>query len=288
MTWVSMVASSFCGVVNFDMIHNDESVSVLKSKELQRILTSRFENRITYCEHFAINWFRGNLPRFCDIVCLVGHAADDIDSTNDESITLLAHPQEPQSRFVKASDSVSDTEGSYLHYDRGQHRWVHSGIAVGCNCGKRTIISMQNEHERYSRADATGAPNSNVTRNDNSSSSTRLALLYPEKSISSNSTVRKGWFGQLDQYCGICFCRDKDVSSLYIEEGGIFSWDTTTLEKLESTDIGDCTSLHEKQLMMIGCCLQLGYSLMISKYENVCSTVGFDVFLSGSECSDQN
>ena len=60
------------------------------------------------------------------------------------------------------------------------------------------------------------------------------------------------------------------------------------MKKLESTNIVGCTSLHEKQLMMIGCCLQLGYSLMISKYEHVCSTVGFDVFLSESEGSDQN
>ena len=147
---------------------------------------------------------------------------------------------------------------------------------------------MQNEHQRYARANTTGAPNSDVTRNDSSSSSTRLALLYPEKSINSNSTVRKGWFGQLEQYCGICFCRDNDISSLYIEKGGIFSWDTITMKKLESTDIVGCTSLHEKQLIMIGCCLQLGYSLMISKYENVCSTVGFDVFLSESVGSNQN
>ena len=67
-----------------------------------------------------------------------------------------------------------------------------------------------------------------------------------------------------------------------------FLWDSITNEKLESIDIGNCTSIDENQLMMIGCCLQLGYSLMISKYENVCSTVGFDVFLSGSEDSDQN
>ena len=83
MAWISMVASSFCGVVNFDMIHNNESVSVVKSKELEQILTSRLENRIAYCDHFAIKWFCSNLPRFCDIVCLVGHAADAIDFTTD-------------------------------------------------------------------------------------------------------------------------------------------------------------------------------------------------------------
>jgi len=111
----------------------------------------------------------------------VGHAADDIDSTNDESITLLTHPREPESQFVKVSGSVSDTEGRYLHYDHSQHQWVHSDIAVGCNYEKRTTISMQNEHHRYSQADAAGAPNNNITRNDNSSSTTRLALLNPEK-----------------------------------------------------------------------------------------------------------
>ena len=120
--------------------------------------------------------------RFSDIVCLVGHAADDIDFTTDESITLLTHPQELQSRFVKVSDPDTDTdiEGSYLYYDHCQHRWVHSGIAVGCSCEQRSVVFMQNEHQRHSQADAAGAPNS---RNDCSISSTRLVLLYPEKSI---------------------------------------------------------------------------------------------------------
>ena len=83
-------------------------------------------------------------------------------------------------------------------------------------------------------------------------SSTRLTLLCPEKSINSNSTVRKKWFGQLEQYCGICFCRDNDISSLYREKGDIFLWDTIAMKNLESADIVGCTSLHEKQLMMIG------------------------------------
>ena len=53
-----------------------------------------------------------------------------------------------------------------------------------------------------------------------------------------------------------------------MEDEGIFSWDKKPLEEVNCLKDYDCTTLREKQLLMIGCCLELGYDLMINRDDN--------------------
>ena len=64
------------------------------------------------------------------------------------------------------------------------------------------------------------------------------------------------------------------------EEGeGIFWWDKASLEEINRLKYYDCTTLREKQLLMIGYCLELGYDLMINPNDNVAIVDGFGTSL---------
>ena len=48
-----------------------------------------------------------------------------------------------------------------------------------------------------------------------------------------------------------------------------------SLEEINRLKYYDCTTLREKQLLMIGYCLELGYDLMINRDDNLSIVDGF-------------
>ena len=264
-----MVTTCFRGNKNCSMRISGDSDKIKRCNALYHLLNDRFNNRILNCvdarkrEHFTTYWFRNNLPRFCCLVTLLGHVLDDVGCSSAES-TLLSHPQD---RFVAVSDTTEELEGCYLHYDRVQHRWVRSGLAVGSDkLPRRSMNYVQSKH---------------IARSKMKGHSERFELFFPDRTLDCDSSIRRGWFQNLDQYCAVGFARNLDVSALCMEEEGegIFWWDKASLEEINRLKYYDCTTLREKQLLMIGYCLELGYDLMINPDDNVAIVDGFGTSL---------
>ena len=91
---------------------------------------------------------------------------------------------------------------------------------------------------------------------------------------------RRGYFEDLDQYNGIGFNRDNKEGIGYItnvqKENGIFYWSNNVIEKIEKANLYSCNGLVEKQLVMVGFLLELGYDLMINSDDNVSKIPGFE------------
>ena len=266
--WIAMVTTCVLGVKNFAMRISCDSRKIKNCNILYNLLNDRFNTRIinSVCEskqdNLTVRWFRNNLGRFCCIVTLLGHTIEDIECATADS-TLLCHPQD---RFVSASGTIGDLEGCYLHYDNILHRWVRSGLAVGSDgLPRRSMNYAQSQHIQRSR-----------TKGSNK----RFELYYPDRTLDNNSSIRRGWFQNLEQYCAVGFDRSLDVASFCLESEGIFWWSEASLEEIKSLKYYDCTSLREKQLVMIGYCLELGYDLMINSNDNVARVTGFGTCLS--------
>ena len=73
----------------------------------------------------------------------------------------------------------------------------------------------------------------------------------------------------------IGFDRTDNTTSLCAVDDGIFYWDEASLKETNRLQAYDCETLHEKQLLMVGYCLELGYDLMIHPDNNVYRMLGF-------------
>ena len=252
---------------------NRNSELVSKCDRLHSILNDRFNDRVfnrideSIRDNFSIHWFRTNLSRFCALVTLLGQVVNDIESIDNTS-TLLTHHQGPHSRFVCVLDAMVALEGCYLHYDCERHCWVRSGLAVGSDAIQRPMNEMERANELNSKAKI---------------SSDRFGIFYPSKESRPNGSVRRGWFENLQQYCGIGFDRSETTSSLYAVDDGIFYWDEASLKETNRLQAYDCETLHEKQLLMVGYCLELGYDLIIHPDNNIYRMLGFGYCLRTKE-----
>jgi hypothetical protein len=57
---------------------------------------------------------------------------------------------------------------------------------------------------------------------------------------------------------------------------GIFKWDEDVVEKVNKLTLYSCNELNEKQLVMVGYLLELGYDLMINADYNISESPGFE------------
>ena len=75
------------------------------------------------------------------------------------------------------------------------------------------------------------------------------------------------------------FNRDSETSGLTsTDEDGdnIFFWSEEVLEYLDKSKEGSCTTLKEKQLVMVGYMFELLYDLCLSPLWNVSQNPGFE------------
>ena len=205
----------------------------------------------------TVRWFRISLGRFSSLVTLLGHTIEDIECATVDS-TLLCHSQD---RFVSASRIAGDLEGCYLHYDEKFHCWVRSGLAVGLNVlPRRSMNYAQSQHILRSRTKA---------------SDNIFELYYPDRVLDSNTFIRRGWFHNLEQYYAVGLDRSLNVDSFCLESEGIFWWNKASIEEIDHLKCYYCSTLQEKQMVMIGYCLELGYELMINTKDSVARLNGF-------------
>ena len=106
---------------------------------------------------------------------------------------------------------------------------------------------------------------------------------YPHSTnTSSCDLVRRGYFDDLQQYCGVGFCRSKlntDTMSSITDDGKIFVWSGATLKHLDDTNLNGCRHIKDKQLIMVGYFFELCYELMLSSNHNVSQNPGFESIL---------
>ncbi len=60
---------------------------------------------------------------------------------------------------------------------------------------------------------------------------------------------------------------------------GICKWGEDVIEKVNKLTLYSCNELDEKQLIMVGYLLELGYDLMINADDNINESPGFEACL---------
>ena len=118
-----------------------------------------------------------------------------------------------------------------------------------------------------------------ILRSRAKASNKRFELYYPDWTLDSNTSIRRVCFQNLEQYYAVGFNRSLNVDSFCLESKGIFWWNEASLEEIIKLKYYDCSTLREKQLVMIGYCLELGYDLMINPNDNVARVNGFGTCL---------
>ena len=279
--WIQAACTSFSGLIRQEPGTVVSPFKKIQANTLHKMLLRRYKQHIykrikkkDKHNSYALQWFVENLPSFCAIAVLSTHVIEDLQSSTD-STTLVAHPGNEGCVFHDcASAEVTDLEGCYLYYDQVKYAWIRSGKAVGSKFSnpKRSFGKRHAEHKMEASKNATNC------KYDKS----LFYRSYPSKSIPSTDGIRRrGYFENLRQYCGIGFNREKDMSKLVDkkEGSGIFKWSEDVIQKVNKLTLYSCTELEEKQLVMVGYLLELGYDLMINADDNISESPGFEACL---------
>ena len=169
---------------------------------------------------------------------------------------------------MKAADE--ELEGSYLHYSKEEFRWIRSGKAAGSGMD--------------------GTKNGNVKRNEDGhrKAVAKASLLggecfytlYPSQSNTNQLPEHRGYFEDLDQYCGLCFKQDENTEPLVSTSAGtgLFDWSLYIIA-LEKSKVSGCQSLSDKQLTVVSYFFKMCYDICILPKHNVSNNPGFEIIL---------
>ena len=131
---------------------------------------------------------------------------------------LLQHPGEVSGGdvFFTISNAPEDSrlgsmEGDYLCYDTVRRKWIRSGKASGL--GKDACFVGRN------KTHASNARSINLMRKH------RYYQKYLARGVENIGAVR-GYFGDIEVYCGMGFDREEDVSPLCLvnSDKNLFAW----------------------------------------------------------------
>jgi hypothetical protein len=157
-------------------------------------------------------------------------------------------------------------QGCYLHYDREKGIWIRSGKATG-----QPFEDRLGQHDKGAKL------------RDEISLESNFYSHYPSKEAQINtSTIRLGFYEDLDIYCGLCFADTSVVSELLTshDEGSIFKWSSNSLTRLEALKWnGD--KAQRKRVHMVGYLVELVYDLSIARDNNISGSPGFELPLGG-------
>ena len=152
-----------------------------------------------------------------------------------------------------------------MNYNRIRHVWIRSGKVVGSSQSNgetsRNFKIRQDEHANCARCNT---------------KSSRFYSLYPDEQANTIGNIRRGFWHHLRQYCGIGFSRKEGTKGITDIEDGLFMWDENSIKKIENLKLIGCTTIKEKQLVMVGYALELVYDLMIAVSDNVSQSPGFE------------
>ena len=204
---------------------------------------------------------RQNLPRFAAMFVLVGHCIRNSHQVLEETC-LLRHPT---AAWVQAK--VAALEGCYLFYDSDAGIWIRSGKAAGSDHSvpRAGIVNRMKGHKE-------AASKSSVIEKNS-----RLYLEYPTAD-NPNRLKSARFFEDLVQYNGIAFDRDSNTDGLTssTEGSNLLHWSKSVLEGLERMNEGGCSTLREKQLVIVSYFFELCYDICLSPTNNISQNPGFE------------
>ena len=185
--WVELSKLIFDPSSLVNQIANDDVVKSkadLLHKVLQIRLTHHIRRRITNRkkkEHWCLQWASKNLSTMAALMTLFGHIKDDIESLG-ENATLLKSAE----YFCQAVDDLEKLQGTYLHYDTNDNKWIRSGKVTGRGFDVRNIEHWKCALARFATAS--------------------FYLRYPAKaSVRASTSSRNGYFDNLSQYVALGF-----------------------------------------------------------------------------------
>ena len=239
--------------------------------KLGRIMRRRLANHIqmkivdqSKHNHPALLFVRANLPRFAALSVYYRHARKS-PMMNPNSC-LLEQPK--RGGFLAAFDA--QLEGSYLHYSNEDCTWIRSGKAVGSNSSNPINgLVFRNEKGHSKKAVSSSLVDGEC-----------FYTLYPSRLNTNQLPNRMGHFEDLTQYCGFSFNRSEDVDGLIStdEDKGLFDW-SMYISQIDKSNIQQCQTLREKQLVVVGYFFELCYDICLSPKHNVSNNPGFESIL---------
>ena len=222
--------------------------------------------------HPVLVFVRKNLNQVASLLYFFDHAIKDPYCATKNNC-LLKLPI--VGSFIDATDEK--IEGCYIHNLSETMEWVRSGKAVGSANSNPVagVVSRNLEHKKR-------AAKATIVEGK------CFYTIFPSENNKEKLPGRRGYFEDLKQFVGMGFRRDENTDGLTCTSKivlgkdertrSLFDW-SNYIEKLESTTIRGCTTLKEKQLVVVGYFLELCYDLCISPRSNVSNNPGFEAIL---------
>eukprot|EP00584_Thalassiosira_punctigera_P016300 CAMPEP_0172573614 /NCGR_PEP_ID=MMETSP1067-20121228/136282_1 /TAXON_ID=265564 ORGANISM="Thalassiosira punctigera, Strain Tpunct2005C2" /NCGR_SAMPLE_ID=MMETSP1067 /ASSEMBLY_ACC=CAM_ASM_000444 /LENGTH=273 /DNA_ID=CAMNT_0013366221 /DNA_START=628 /DNA_END=1451 /DNA_ORIENTATION=- len=149
-------------------------------------------------------------------MCLLGHVVDDLE-VFDLSECLLRLPMNDIFRII--TGDLGRLEGCYLYYDIKKHRWIRSGKTSGD--GDNACFDGRGD-----------------THKKNASSKDEMRehpfyVKYPMEGVE-NVGAPRGYFNNLNMYCGMAFDLKSDVTPLCTHgaSDSLFVWSEEKMNEL--------------------------------------------------------
>jgi hypothetical protein len=243
---------------------------------LVKILWSRLQRHISYRVNNATkrgswvwNFVRENLGPVAAMMILVGHVHSHLlGIVNQGHVCLLRNPVGGGKMIPLLGENGSRThaakilQGCYLHFHRERGVWIRSGKATG-----QPFEDRLGQHDKGAKL------------RDDVSLDSNFYSHYPSKEAQINtSTIRLGFYEDLDVYSGLCFADNCEVSELLTnhDEGSLFKWSSNSLKRLEALRWnGD--KEQRKRVHMVGYLVELVYDLSIARDNNISRSPGFEL-----------
>lgn len=260
--WVQTFASTVKGVtirpVDDVMKHNADRLASIFLQRLNFHIAERVDDSSR--NHISLSFVRDNLPAVAAQMCLVGHAMDDVE-TSECFERLLALPT-GNSYFKSFDDDEDKLEGSYVVYHAKKDMWIRSGFASGLTT---SLGSRKKKHGENSRSFSAMRTN-------------RFYRFYASRGVDDPLVKKKGHFEDLKFYIGMAFDA-KDAGPIYAQDqddNNLFVWSNEFISFLTEKAGRTETTLERMQLTSASYLWELCYDMMLAHNENISESAGIE------------
>ena len=205
----------------------------------QKILDEKKHN------HPVLLFVQKNLNQVVSLLYFFDHAIKDPYCATTNTC-LLKLPI--AGSFVEATDEK--IEGCYIHNHSETMEWVRSRKTVGSANSNPVagVVSRNLEHKKR-------AAKATIVEGK------CFYTIFQSENNKEKLPGRRGYFEDLKQYVGMCFRRDENTEGLTCTSdivlgedertSSLFDW-SDYIKNLESMTIRGCTTLKERQLVVVG------------------------------------
>ncbi len=248
-----------------------ELLCTMASSRIRQLLDDRLAETPTKKDSYVWKFVNDNMASCAAAATLLGLAADFRELKFLKCEDSLFNTDD--STFVKVEiGPLSLREGSYLVKTNKKPKVIRVGKVVGGSSQQslRNFCVRWHEHQKGARL------------LDPKSRESAFYRMYPSESAlnAPGPPVQRGYCENLVCCSGLGFSRANctAVSALCATDGtGIFCWSTNTLGHLAATScFRGCSTMHEKQLHMVGYLTEFFLGLMTSPRDNVSRNPGFE------------